>query len=108
MPQKTSVASNTGCEKNITAYEPEDELLGPEDLEHDVAVINRCVQRRQVENLVREAVSESGTQKLMESLISAGVCKDEDVDYGKRIVKEHIDFEPFLEEAKRIILEAFR
>ena len=65
------------CEKKITAHEPEAELLGPEDLAHDVGVINRCIQRRQVERLMREAVSESGTQKLMEALISAGVCKDE-------------------------------
>jgi len=30
-------------------------VLGPEDLEKDVAVINRCVQRRQMEKLMREA-----------------------------------------------------
>ena len=65
------------CEKKITAHEPEAELLGPEDLEHDVAVINQCIQRRQVEKLVQKALSESGIQKRMESLISAGVCKDE-------------------------------
>ena len=65
------------CKKNIRAHEPEAELLGPEDLEHDVAVINRCVERRQAEKRVWEALSESGTEKLMEALISAGVCKDE-------------------------------
>ena len=65
------------CEKKVTAHEPEAELLGPEDLEHDVAVINRCIQRRQVEKLVQEALSESTIQELMEALISAGVCKDE-------------------------------
>ncbi|MFQ6042434.1 MAG: hypothetical protein ACE5PV_16380 [Candidatus Poribacteria bacterium] len=48
----------------ITAHEPESELLSPDDLDNDVAVIERCLRRRRIEQLAREALLEGNTAQI--------------------------------------------
>ncbi len=65
-------------QKQITAHEPEAELLSPDDLDNDVAVIERCLRRRRIEQLVRKALAKANTAQMVEALISAGICRDEE------------------------------
>lgn len=61
----------------ITAHEPEAELFSPDELDNDVAVINRCLRRRRLEHKILEALSDDNTIQMLEKLIAAGICRDE-------------------------------
>lgn len=63
--------------EKITAHEPEAELLNPDELDNDVAVINRCLRRRRLESEILEALSDDNTIQMLEKLIAAGICRDE-------------------------------
>ncbi len=52
-------------------------MLSPDDLDNDVAVIQRCLRLRRIEQLACEALAEGNTAQMVEALISAGICRDE-------------------------------
>ena len=63
--------------EQITSHEPEAELLSPDELDNDVAVINQCLKRRRLERKILEAFSDDNTIQMLETLIDAGICRDE-------------------------------
>lgn len=59
----------------ITAHEPEEELLGPEDLAEDVATLNRLLAEKRKAAILSELDPE--TRRLLEELVAQGICQDE-------------------------------
>ncbi len=62
----------------ITAQEPEEELLGPEDLDEDVATLNRLLAKKR--EAARSAILDQldpDTQRLLRELVAQGACSDE-------------------------------
>ncbi len=70
-------------EKRFTPHEPEEELLGPEELEHDVAVLERALRRRRWEVLAQTLVNDPRVNAILDWLVRTGACKDE----GEAIVR---------------------
>ncbi len=71
------------AEKRFTPHEPEEELLGPEELEHDVAVLQRALRQRRGEVLAQTLANDPKVNAILDWLVRAGVCKDE----GEAIVR---------------------
>ncbi len=63
--------------QRIEPHEPNEQLIGLEDLEHDLAVIEEVWMRKRLETLARELAADAKVCELLQSLIKSGVCKDE-------------------------------
>ena len=62
----------------ITAQEPEEELLGPEDLDKDVATLNRLLaEKREAARSAILSQLDPDTQRLLKELVAQGACPDE-------------------------------
>ncbi|TEU10336.1 MAG: hypothetical protein E3J21_26635 [Anaerolineales bacterium] len=66
--------------KQIKPHEPEEELLGPEDVAKDLAVLEQAFVHRRTKQ-IREWKTvpiSADTYRLIASLIASGVCRDEE------------------------------
>ncbi|MEZ8221799.1 hypothetical protein GG496_001969 [Candidatus Fervidibacteria bacterium JGI MDM2 JNZ-1-D12] len=64
-------------EKRYTPHEPEEELLGPEELEHDLEVLKRATEIRRWELIGRSIAESPKAKAIVNWLIRSGFCKDE-------------------------------
>ena len=73
--------------KKIKPHEPEEELLGPEDVAKDLAVLEQAFAHRrskQIQEWKTVPIS-ADTYRLIASLIASGVCRDEEEIVTKAI-----------------------
>lgn len=63
--------------KHIEPHEPDEELIGPEDLAHDLAVIEEVWMRQRLEGLERELAADAKVREWLRLPIKVGICKDE-------------------------------
>lgn len=64
-------------EKRYTPHEPEEELIGPEELEHDLEVLNRAMETRRWELIGRSIAENPKAKAIVKWLVQSGFCKDE-------------------------------
>ena len=73
--------------KQIKPHEPEEELLGPEDVAKDLTVLEQVFAHRrskQIQEWKTVPIS-ADTYRLIASLIASGVCRDEEEIVTKAI-----------------------
>ena len=74
-------------DKQIKPHEPEEELLGPEDVAKDLTVLEQAFAHRrskQIQEWKTVPIS-ADTHRLIASLIASGVCRDEEEIVTKAI-----------------------
>jgi hypothetical protein len=92
--------------KQIRPHEPEAELLGPEDLAKDLAVLEQALARRRARRIqeLKAVLISVDTYRLISSLVSTGVCQDEKEVVTKAVRAFFVAVSPALSE--EVLLEA--
>jgi hypothetical protein len=72
-------------EKRIEPHEPDEELIGPEELEQDLANWERIIARKRLETMLQELENDARLCELLQSLVKTGVCKDEKEVIGRAL-----------------------
>ena len=63
--------------KRYTPHEPEEELLSPEELGHDLEVLERAMELRRWELIGRSIAENPRAKAIVNWLVRSGFCKDE-------------------------------
>lgn len=63
--------------KRYTLHEPEEELIGPEELEHDLEFLERAMEIRRWELIGRSVAENQKAKAIVNWLVPSGFCKDE-------------------------------
>jgi len=102
--------------KQIKPHEPEAELLGPEDVAKDLAVLEQAFARRRAKRIqeLRTVPIGADTYRLISSLIASGVCRNEEEVITKAVMTFFVAVSPtfpkeiFLEAAEKATAASFR
>ena len=73
--------------KQIKPHEPEEELLGPEEVAKDLAVLEQAFAHRRTKQIQewKTVPISADTYRLIANLITSGVCRDEEEIVTKAI-----------------------
>ena len=62
----------------ITAHEPEAELLSAEDVDKDIASFTRALAQKKAEKLIQTVLMRKDIRQIFDELLSVGVFRDEE------------------------------